>query len=111
MLRIVVLALAFTFAAASAFAQGAGAVARGEQVYAAQKCMICHAVAGKGNKNGSLDGVGAKLSADEIRQWIVAAPDMAAKTNATRKPVMRAFANLPKEDLDGLVAYLSSLKK
>jgi mono/diheme cytochrome c family protein len=87
------------------------AIEKGMQVFAAQKCAICHAVAGKGNARGALDGVGSKLTADEIRQWIVDAPAMAAKTNATRKPVMRAYASLPKDDIDGLVAYLLSLKK
>ena len=37
--------------------------AKGEQVYAAQKCSTCHQVAGKGNKLSPLDGVGKKLSA------------------------------------------------
>jgi mono/diheme cytochrome c family protein len=86
-------------------------VAKGEQVYAAQKCSICHSIAGKGQAKGPLDGVGSKLSADEIRQWIVAPAEMTKKHNATRKPPMRAYPNLPKEDLDALVAYMASLKK
>jgi mono/diheme cytochrome c family protein len=86
-------------------------VERGQQVFAAQKCSICHSVAGQGNKKGPLDGVGAKLSADEIRQWIVNAPEMAAKEKAERKPPMKAYTALPKDELDGLVAYLQSLKK
>jgi cytochrome c1 len=68
-------------------------------------------VAGVGNKKGVLDAVGTTLKAEEIRQWIVAAPDMAAKAKADRKPPMKAYPNLAKEDLDALVAYLSSLKK
>jgi cytochrome c553 len=37
---------------------------------------------------------------------------MAAKAKATRKPPMTAkYAALPKDDIDALVAYLSSLKK
>ena len=36
---------------------------------------------------------------------------MTAKTNATRKPPMRAYPNLPKEDLDALVAYMLAQKK
>jgi cbb3-type cytochrome oxidase cytochrome c subunit len=35
---------------------------------------------------------------------------MAAKTKAERKPPMKAYATLPKEELDALVAYLQSLK-
>lgn len=98
-----------TLTAGAAAAQSP--VERGQQVLTAQKCVICHSIAGQGNKKGPLDGVGSKLSADEIRQWIVNAPEMAAKTKAERKPPMKAYAALPKDDLDTLVAYLVSLKK
>jgi mono/diheme cytochrome c family protein len=84
--------------------------ARGEKVYTDQKCSVCHSVAGKGNAKGSLDDVGSKLSADDIRAWIVDAKGMTAKTKATRKPEMKAYS-LPKEDVDALVAYLVTLKK
>jgi mono/diheme cytochrome c family protein len=86
-------------------------IENGKQVYTAQKCQACHSVAGVGNKKGALDGVGSKLKEDDIRQWIVAAPDMAAKAKADRKPPMKAYPTLAKDDLDGLVAYLASLKK
>ena len=100
-----------SLAAQPASAQSAAQTERGQKVFATEKCGICHAAAGKGNPKGPLDGVGATLSADEIRQWIVNAPDMAAKTKAARKPAMKAYASLPKEDVDGLVAYIQSLKK
>lgn len=84
--------------------------AKGEAVFAAQKCSLCHSVAGKGNPKGALDDVGSKLKADDIRAWIVDAKAMTAKTGATRKPDMKAYS-LPKEDVDNLVAYLQTLKK
>ena len=84
---------------------------KGEQVYAAQKCQMCHAIAGKGNKNNPLDGVGAKLSADDIRQWITHPTEMTAKTKSTKKPPMPAkYGSLPAADIDALVAYMQSLK-
>ena len=86
-------------------------IEKGKQVYTAQKCQACHSVAGVGNKKGALDAVGVKLKEDEIRQWITAAPEMAAKAKIDRKPPMKAYPSLPKEDLDALVAYLTSLKK
>ena len=86
-------------------------IEKGKQVYTAQKCQVCHSVAGVGNKKGALDGVGVKLKEDEIRLWITAAPEMAAKAKIDRKPPMKAYPNLPKDDLDALVAYLTSLKK
>ena len=94
---------------AAATAQDAK-VAKGQQVYTDQKCSLCHSIAGKGNAKGSLDGVGTKLSADEIRSWITDAKGMTAKAKATRKPEMKAYT-LAKDDVDALVAYLSSLKK
>jgi mono/diheme cytochrome c family protein len=94
--------------AAAAAAQDAK-IAKGEEVYAAQKCGLCHSIADKGNKKGPLDGVGSKLSADEIRMWMTDAKGMTAKTKSTRKPEMKSYT-LPKEDLDVLVAYMSSLK-
>ena len=83
---------------------------KGATVYGAQKCAMCHSVAGKGNPKGSLDGVGKKLKAEELHQWLVDAPGMAAKAKAERKPAMKAYASLSKDDLDALVAYLQSLK-
>jgi mono/diheme cytochrome c family protein len=86
-------------------------VKKGEQVYAAQKCQTCHAIAGKGNKTNPLDGVGAKLSADEIKEWITHPTEMTAKMKSTKKPPMPAkYGTLPAADLDALVAYIQSLK-
>jgi hypothetical protein len=60
-------------------------------------------------------GVGSKLSAAEIRGWITDPAGSAEKAKADRKPAMAVmqskFKSLSKEDLDNLVAYLSSLKK
>lgn len=105
------LCLMFSIALLVPAASWAQDAAAGEKVYVAQKCGSCHSVAGKGNQKGPLDDVGFRLSADVIRQWIVEGPAMMAKTKATRKPPMRAYATLPKEDLDALVAYMLSLKK
>ena len=94
-----------------ALAQDKAKVEKGTQVYAAQKCSICHSIGEQGNKKGPLDGVGSKLSADEIRTWIVDPKTMTEKTKAARKPLMKAYPSLPKEDLEALVAYMQSLKK
>lgn len=85
--------------------------AKGKEVYAAQKCSTCHSIAGEGKKTNPLDGVGGKLSAAEIKEWIVNPKEMTAKTKSTKKPVMPAkYAKLPPADIDALVAYMQSLK-
>ena len=86
-------------------------IKRGQEVYTAQKCSLCHQIAGKGNKASPLDGVGKKLSADEIRQWIVDPVAMAKKAGSTKKPPMQnKYGKLPAADIDALVAYMQSLK-
>ena len=83
----------------------------GAEIYTAQKCSVCHAIAGKGGKANPLDGVGAKLSAEDIRQWIVSPAEATAKAKSTKKPPMPAkYGSLPAGDLDALVAYMQSLK-
>ena len=110
MKRIVLAAvvLMLSLPASRAFAQDA---AKGKQVFTDQKCSLCHSIAGQGNKKGPLDDVASKLSAADMHAWITNAPDMAAKAKADRKPPMKAYPNLAKEDVDNLVAYLQSLKK
>lgn len=96
--------------AGSAFGQGAKAE-KGLQVFAAQKCTTCHAIAGKGNKKGPLDDVGSKLTADQIKQWITDPVGTAAKTTPApkRKPAMKK-KDLAPDEIDALVALLSDLK-
>ena len=112
MLHLTALALALGVATPRpAASQDASQVTRGAEVYAAQKCQVCHAVAGKGSKANPLDGVGTKLSAGDIRQWITHPAEMTVKTKSTKKPPMPAkWASLPAADLDALVAYMQSLK-
>ena len=110
--RTIALALAFGFTTViTASAQDAAMIAKGQKVYAANKCSTCHSIEGKGNKKGPLDEVGTKLTADEIREWMLHPDDMAAKAKSTRKPPMKAYDKMSKEDLDALVTYLQSLKK
>lgn len=108
MLRPLFTMVFLTAFAGLASAQGADA-SHGQEVYTAQKCAMCHSIAGKGNPKGALDNVGSRLSADEIRMWIVDAKQMTAKTKAERKPPMRSY-ELEKADLDALVAFLQTLK-
>ena len=86
-------------------------VPRGKAVYDEQKCGLCHAIEGKGNKQHPLDGVGDKVSAADIRKWITSPKEMEATLPAKPKISMKSYPNLKPQDLDALVAYLQSLKK
>lgn len=110
MLSLGALTLALSVPAAAA-AQDDAQVKKGQEVYTAQKCSMCHSIAGKGGKQSALDGVGKKLSADDIRAWITSPADMTKKTKSTKKPPMPGkWSKLPPADLDALVAYMQSLK-
>jgi len=108
--RSIVYALVITAAFTAAAAAQDAKVTRGAQVYAEQKCSLCHSVGDKGNKKGPLDEVGSTRTADELHAWIVDAKGMTAKTKAPRKPEMKNY-DLPKADVDALVAYMLTLKK
>ena len=84
-------------------------VEKGKAVYTANKCQTCHAIEGKGNKKWPLDGVGKKLSTEDITKWIVTPAEMEAKLAEKPKIKMKAY-KLADEDLKALVGYMASLK-
>jgi len=97
-------AAALVIAVAVAAAAAGGDVEKGKAVYEAQKCKMCHSIAGVGNKKSPLDEVGSSLSADDIKKWIVEPKKMKADTT------MKAY-KLSDEDLENVTAYMLSLKK
>ena len=103
-----VFAAAVVVAAQPAAAQNAKAQ-QGAALFTAQKCTMCHSVAGKGNPKGALDNIGAKDKAAHIREWLSDPEGMRAKTNASRTPAMKPMKLSP-EQVDALVAYLTSVK-
>ena len=73
---------------------------------------MCHQIAGRGNSRFPLDGVGGKLTRDQIRRWITNTAEM--ENALPRLPPVRMSARkyrLSKADLDALVAYLKTLRK
>jgi mono/diheme cytochrome c family protein len=95
--------------ATPAFAQDPK-VAKGATLFAANKCQICHAVAGKGNAKHPLDDAGTRLDAATVKLWLTDPKAAEAKTGKKASPPMKSFASLPQEDIDALVAYVLSLK-
>ena len=110
MTRLIILFSAAVAVLASARpASAQDKIEQGSALFTSQKCVMCHAVAGKGNKKGELDEVGSKLSANDIRQWLANPDTMREKSKATRLPAMRDL-KLTKEQVDALVAFLQAQK-
>lgn len=80
------------------------ALEHGREVYAVQKCALCHSISGIGGKKKALDGVGSRLKSEDIKKWIRTPKEMKADT------VMKAYPNLPEKDLNDLVAFVMTLK-
>lgn len=76
----------------------------GIRVYEEQRCAVCHSIAGVGSPRSPLDGVGSRLTTEEIRLWIVDPQEMRP---GIRKP---AYDDLPDDELEALVAYMESLR-
>ena len=79
----------------------AATVTRGRAVYVEQRCRACHSIEGDGNTRSPLDGVGGRLTEEEIRLWIVAPHEI-------DPAVAKRGYQLPEEDLSALVAYLTA---
>jgi cbb3-type cytochrome oxidase cytochrome c subunit len=81
-----------------------GASDRGREVYAVQKCALCHSVGGIGGKKMPLDRVGSKLKPEDMRKWVRTPKTMKAES------IMKSYPNLPEKDLSDLIAFLMTLR-
>jgi cytochrome c553 len=101
LLLVVIAAVVAIMFCAPLYAQDPAA---GKQVFDREKCSVCHNA-----KLNPLDGVGTKLTADQIRGWIEN-PAEAAKTSKSTSKLKMTKKNLSKGDVDSLVAYLQTMK-
>lgn len=85
-------------------------VARGRQAYERRNCARCHSIAGQGSPRYPLDGVGSRLSAEEIRNWIIAPASLEGEMPASAFRAKQRFAELPAAEIEDLTAYLGSLE-
>jgi cytochrome c2 len=102
---LIVLMSGFLFMAGIAIAASPQSAAdQGREVYAVQKCALCHSIAGIGGKKLALDGIGSRMKTEDMRKWVRTPKDM--KPGTTMKP----YPNLPEKDLTDLIAFLMSLR-
>lgn len=80
-----------------------GSITAGQAFYSAQGCDTCHSIAGKGGNMGpALNGVGAKLSRDQILRVV-----KDGKANTTMPALPSGTAD---QQLNDLVDFLAGLK-
>jgi mono/diheme cytochrome c family protein len=85
-------------------------VARGRAIFEDQACARCHTAEGRGNPRLPLDDVGARRSAEALREWVIGEGDAREALSATVRRAKERYREVPTADLDALVAYLSSLR-
>jgi mono/diheme cytochrome c family protein len=81
----------------------------GRQIYQELACERCHSIAGEGNENSPLDGVGGRRDEEELRDWIVGADNLQGVIPDRAFSLKQVHKELPAEDLDALVIYMQSL--
>ncbi len=115
----VLLALAFAWSQnPGAAGQRVGAAAvelsalalTGREIYQAKGCPLCHAIAGAGNPRYPLDGVGDRLDAPALRDWILATGTAAPLLPRRAAIAKEGYRDLGADEIDALVAYLSNLR-
>ena len=83
----------------------------GRRLYEKNKCATCHQIDGRGNSRFPLDGVAARLTADDLRRWLTETARMEAAQ--ARLPAIRMSAmnyRFDADDAAALVEYLRTLK-
>jgi mono/diheme cytochrome c family protein len=88
----------------------AAEIERGREVYAQHNCATCHSIAGEGNPRNPLDGIGVAWSPRELEAWITGAGAAAEILPSGIVKRKQRYQSLTREDMNALIAYLSSLK-
>jgi mono/diheme cytochrome c family protein len=83
-------------------------VQRGRTAFEEQGCLRCHRLEGEGSPRSPLDGVGARLTPEAIRAFIVAADEVRASLSPSVARQKTGYAQLPAAELDALVTFLAA---
>lgn len=85
-------------------------IARGRVIFEEQNCATCHAIEGTGNPRYPLDGIGSRLSKDELRMWITGTGEAADVLPVSIVKRKQRYREMPAADLNALVEFLLNLK-
>lgn len=115
-LGTVAMAVVLTGSGVAAQAPDAKLASEGKKLYATYKCDKCHQIDGRGSKKGPLDGVGAKLTAADIKKWLTNPAEMEAKLEKKPKGTdAMSYAlktkGIEPAEIDSIVAYMQTLTK
>lgn len=81
---------------------------RGPGIFVAQGCAGCHSLRGVGNPRSALDGIGAGRTREDLRGWITGTGEAAEELPASVVRRKAGYRELPEDELDALILYLST---
>ena len=79
----------------------------GRRIYSREGCARCHGAASAG---GALDDVADRLTAEEMKQWTIAAAEVKDSMPNWAFQAKQRYGQLPASDLEALVVFLQSLR-
>lgn len=82
----------------------------GRKIYMQQNCSFCHSIAGQGNPQNPLDGVGIKRSVNDLRQFIIGSESVQGLLPENVKKFKQRYKKLAEDEIDALIVYLQSLR-
>jgi mono/diheme cytochrome c family protein len=94
---------------ASQIAQQAADSVRGRAVYEKATCQRCHSIEGVGNRRYPLDGVGARRTRAQLRDWTIGAGAVVDSLSPSAARAKRQYAELPKAEMDALLHFMARL--
>lgn len=80
----------------------------GQSIFETQHCGTCHSFAGAGNPRLPLDGIGQKMTDEEIQDWITGSGPATNKLSALIMKRKQGYREMPEEQMRLLIAYLRS---
>jgi len=76
------------------------------KVFENRGCPRCHSLSGKGNENLPLDGIGSKMTIEEIKNWITADPAIRSRLNSGIVNFKTPYSEIPEHEMNQLLNLL-----
>lgn len=84
-------------------------LARGRALFFSEGCAGCHSVGGEGNPRGPLDGVAARRSLEQLRDFAFGTGTAAQELPRRIALAKSVYAELSEADREAILAFLESL--